>query len=100
MESNKSQLKKEIIDLCKADRTLAEQLYSELYIYLNYDETLIEVDNPTCEEVRAEKPTWTQNFMHRIRQVLRMKNIEIQFDISEVIDLIEESSGIFGYTFT
>lgn len=95
-----NEARKEILEMCKTDRQFAEQLYSELYIYLNYNEQLIGVDAQTCEAKPVEeKPSWTQNFLYRIRQALRTKGIEVEFDASEVIDLIREGSEAHGYSF-
>ena len=96
-KANQEAKKNEILELCKSDSLFAEQLYSELYIYLNYNESLVGMDMQSCG-MKCEKPTWTQNFMHRIKQALQMKGIEIEFDTSEVIDLIRESSHQRGYS--
>lgn len=95
---SKEQATKTIMAICKNDRAFAEQLYSELYIYLNYDESLIEVDRQPFEPVSEghKKMSWSENFMHRVRQALHMKGIEVEFDTSEVIDIIKKSSTTYG----
>ena len=96
---SKSEAAKEILNLCKTDRQFAEQLYSELYIFLNYDEELIPVDVQTCDICPEEekKPSWGQNFMYRVRQALQKRSIEVEFDLSEMVSIIKESTTPLGY---
>lgn len=96
---SKQEIKEEIMGICKKDRQFAEQLYSELYIYLNYDESLIEVDCQSCEmQPEEKKPTWAQNFIYRVKSALRMKGIEVELDTDEVVSIIRQSTLSYGYS--
>lgn len=80
-----------VLERSARNKQLAIELYCECYIYSHYDEEM----KDTPPEYYPEEPkTWFDNFVYRVRSILKHHRISIEIDTSDVQEIYRHSEEI------